>query len=159
MTIEEIKKNGLSFGPFITITGVGQYSYEDEWSSDTTEGVCISFLDDGRGPEKYLYCELDKNDGYRSFGNYHTLDKLTPNVRLFPIAPAQECTIQFFSETVTDEYCGYSERNCWIEIRKYDGDELVLKIGTMNYDDYYPLGVFEYHPEAFGEIQLNMPNC
>lgn len=92
----------------------------------------------------YIFRLNDKNyaiwanpdDGYRSYCEIEETDLPCKNT-----FPPQEVFVMLYDE---DE--GFNT-NQGIKIYNIDDASLILKIGTDNYDDYYPCAVMEYHPE------------
>lgn len=80
--------------------------------------------------ENYL-CYKDPCDGYRSLSELRKTDK--------------ECTNTFPPQRVMVKHYD-RQGNKGIEFYSPDFD-LILLIGTDNYDDYYPCAVYEWHPE------------
>jgi hypothetical protein len=76
------------------------------------------------------------DDGYRSYCEMEETDQPCSNT-----FPPQEVFVELY-----DCECNY-ERNQGIMIRNIDDASLILKLGTDNYDDYYPTAVMEWHPE------------
>lgn len=113
------------------LSGVSNFTYKG-WDDDG-DGVII-VLDD-----KIYSCYEDPDDGYRSYsviraGVPYNVEKKCTN-----IFPPQPVNVKF------EEYTGnYNSWDC--KITNKDGD-LILRVGTDEYDDYYPKAIFEYYPE------------
>lgn len=81
--------------------------------------------------DKNYLCYEDPSDGYRSYSKFKETDK--------------ECTNTFPPQRVMLKH---SCRHDYKAYKFYNPDfELVLLVGTDNYDDYYPVAVWEWHPE------------
>lgn len=98
---------------------------KDEYNDDVINGIVIQL--DG----KNYRCYEDPSDGYRSYSEVQETD--------------QECMNTFPPQRVMVKHYDRSN-NHGIEV--YNPDfELILRVGTDNYDDYYPMAVWEWHPE------------
>lgn len=80
---------------------------------------------------KNYRCYKDSDDGYRSHSEFEETE--------------QECTNTFPPQRVmVIRYDRASDAG----IKIYNPDfELILLVGTDDYDDYYPMAVWEWHPE------------
>ena len=86
----------------------------------------------------YLFVE-DPADGYRSYmREIMTTDK-TPKY----ILPDIEVTIKHITDPIPGSFGGYT--NDFYDF--YEGNNLILRVGTEDVDDYYPCCILEYHPE------------
>ena len=102
--------------------------------TDATNAILIK-LDN----TNYIFIE-DPDDGYRSFMCPIAITDRTPKY----ILPDIEVTIEHITEPIPEEYNYYN--NDIYEF--YEGNNLILRVGTENVDDYYPRCLLEYYPEA-----------
>ena len=80
---------------------------------------------------KNYLCYEDPDDGWRSYSEFYETDK--------------ECTNTFPPQRVIVK--NYDDgNNCGIKIFNQDS-ELILHAGTEDFNDWYPLAVWEWHPE------------
>lgn len=117
------------------LTAVFTYSYEG-WESNG-DGVILILDGD------IYYCYENPDDGYRSYSvieKAKSLDEIKCDHQL-PTFPPQEVYVKF---TYKKDELGDPSWECLIT-NEYN--ELILKVGTDNYEDYYPMAIFEYHPE------------
>ena len=98
----------------------------------TEEVTGILFRMDG---VSYLAIE-DPDDGYRSRCEELVVVKEIPKIKL-PDVPVV-CSM------MEDNHF---ERNDVLVVRDSQTGEVVLEVGTKNWDDWYPYCHFEYHPE------------
>lgn len=112
-------------GGWHELSGFCDTTIEDEYRSEELNALVVCI--DGKN---YL-CYEDPDDGYRSHSELRQTDR--------------ECGNMFPPQRVMVKH--YTHRDDkGIEI--YNPDfELILKIGTDNWDDYYPQAVWEWHPE------------
>lgn len=112
-------------GGWHQMSGFCDCQIKDEYSGETLDALIV------RIDEKNYLCYEDPDDGYRSHSELQETDK--------------ECTNTFPPQRVMVNHYDRRE-NKGIEF--YNPDfELILLIGTDNYDDYYPCAVYEWHPE------------
>ena len=113
------------------LTGISDFIYSG-WGG-YGNGVII-ILDD-----KIYSCYENPDDGYRSYS------VITEGI---PDGIKEECKVTFPPQLVNvifEENGGdYPSWRC--RITNNEG-ELILCVGTDDYDDYYPIGIFEYYPE------------
>lgn len=117
------------------LTAVFTYAYKG-WESDG-DGVILMLDGD------IYYCYENPDDGYRSYSvieKAKSLDEIKCDHQLATFPP-QEVYVKF---TDKKDELGDPSWECLIT-NEYN--ELILKVGTDNYDDYYPMAIFEYHPE------------
>lgn len=89
------------------------------------------------------YCVFtDPEDGYRSYGIIYKLNKPSSEV-CHNNFPPQKVKIQTIEET---NY-RLNINNTTTIISNIDTNETIVKIGTDYSDTYYPIAIFEYHPE------------
>lgn len=94
----------------------------------------IRFVLDGKSYE----CYEDPEDGYRSTGVLKESDK--------------KCKYTFPEQPVRVEWYNGDHDSCYVKMWKltmrdpYTNNK-ILVIGTDNYDDYYPMAIFNYYPE------------
>lgn len=100
---------------------------------DSTDGVVIQL-----NGKSYL-CYADPEDGYRSISQFYSV----PHECKYTFPP-QPVFVEQYDDKAGDY--GYAPSNHGIKIYN-DNKELILWVGTDNYDDYYPMAIFEYHPE------------
>lgn len=111
------------------LEGICTYSGKDQYNEDI-DGYILRV--DGKN---YLAYE-DPSDGYRSYSEF--LETELPCTTIFP--PQRVSVLNY---DVEDELGGY---NHGVKFFNAKGD-LILHIGTENYDDYYPTARSEWHPE------------
>lgn len=114
------------------------------------EGICdytrqaksrFHVMNEGNG---YIFRLNGKNyaiwenpdDGYRSYCQMEETDLPCDNT-----FPPQEVFVVLY------DCDGDYSKNKGILIYNIDDGSLILKLGTDNYDDYYPCARMEYHPE------------
>lgn len=117
------------------LTAVYTYAYEG-WN-DYGDGVILMLDGD------IYYCYEDPEDGYRSYSVINkakSLDEIKCDHQL-PTFPPQEVYVKF---TDKKDITGI---RCWECLITNQNGELILRLGTDNYEDYYPMAIFEYHPE------------
>ena len=117
------------------LTSVFTYAYGG-WESD---GNGVILILDG----DIYYCYENPDDGYRSYSvieKAKSLDEIKCNYRL-PSFPPQDVYVKFKDKK---DNLGDPSWECLITNKN---GELILKLGTDNYEDYYPMAIFEYHPE------------
>lgn len=78
----------------------------------------------------------DPDDGYRSYCKDIEVSEVPPRYS-FP-GVAVLCSMKEDSR---------DENNDVLVIRDAINGKVILEVGTMNYDDYYPYAHFEYNPE------------
>lgn len=85
--------------------------------------------------------EENPDDGYRSY------------CELFlDTTPISQIKNRFPEQAVNIEYCDDGGNEFYV-FKNIDTGEVILKVGTVDYNDYYPVARFEWHPE-------NLPiNC
>lgn len=107
------------------LSGFCDCTIRDEYSSEDINALIV------RIDNKNYLCYEDPHDGYRSHSELQETDK--------------ECTNTFPPQRVmVKHYDKHYDKG----IQFYSPDfELILLIGTDNYDDYYPGAVWEWHPE------------
>ena len=107
------------------LSGFCDCTIRDEYSSEDINALIV------RIDNKNYLCYEDPCDGYRSHSELQETDK--------------ECTNTFPPQRVmVKHYDKHKDKG----IQLYSPDfELILLIGTDNYDDYYPVAVWEWHPE------------
>lgn len=118
----------------------GFCDHEEEGGYETYSGVIVRI--DG----KNYFAYENPDDGYRSYSEFEETDAPCTN-----IFPPQRVMIKTY-----DDENDYT-RDKGIIIANPDF-ELILKIGTDNYDDYYPMAVYEWHPENL-PINKNFKDC
>lgn len=112
------------------------------------EGICDYArkpdFDDDEDWKGYIFRLNGKNyaiwenpsDGYRSYCEVEETDLPCKNT-----FPPQEVFVVLYDD------CDVYDKDEGIYIYNLDDASLILKVGTHNYDDYYPCAVMEYHPE------------
>jgi len=117
------------------------------WGDEQTTATII--LMDGI---RYVMYD-DPEDGWRSSGRlYQVNDELEEYLdkksvkklqeeTLYPI-PDEKVKVQY-----REEHKGYDNDNEYYEFCNAETGELILRIGTENYNDWYPCAVFSYNPE------------
>lgn len=120
------------------LSGITEFSHEDEWSGNTIEGVLIILND-----VVYEMC-YDPDDGYRSFGRFVKTSIPTSEVRFK--FPPQLVELRNIVNKVADEYGNETDYK-GIEIFDAKNGKIVLEVGTDYLDHYYPCGNFSYKPE------------
>jgi hypothetical protein len=119
------------------LTGVELYATpaKEEWYSSEPSCETISFVLDGK---TYTAIE-DPSDGYRSNmrdiveGDFQVKNTFSP-VKVM-------CSMH---EAAPDDYA--RENDC-LEMMDVVSGKIVLRVGTMNTDDYYPWWVGEWSPQ------------
>ena len=106
-------------------TKKARYEYEDDYNG-------YIFRLNG---QNYAIYE-DPDDGYRSWCEIEATDLPCKNT-----FPPQEVFVMLYDK---EEAYGKNEG---IAIYNIDDASLILKLGTDNYDDYYPTARMEFHPE------------
>lgn len=125
------------------LSGVGEYSVEDEWNNGTIE-YCV-FVIDG----KFYITYSDPEDGYRSNGvlNVVSNDVIQTAVEkhglIMNMFPEQEVIVVNFNHV--DNKHEWEDK--WLVRMFNEGGDEILTVGTENYNDYYPMSVFHWHPE------------
>lgn len=84
----------------------------------------------------------DPEDGYRSCGKIDLAKNGEVCTNTFP---EQKVLVKYFDGEYKGEW--WTSQAWYYEFLNPDTNELILKIGTDNYDDYYPRSILEYHPE------------
>ena len=131
-----------------TLSGINDLiikgNYEDPYYlSEDANGYV--FILDGK---TYVVFE-DPEDGYRSCGKICEAKNGEICTNIFP---EQKVLVKYINGIKEDDWCNY--KIWYYEFRNPKTKKLILKIGTDNYDDYYPMSIFEYHPENL-PINLN----
>lgn len=91
---------------------------------------------------KNYVCYEDPSDGYRSFCEIKETE-----LPCFNIFPMQKVIVKNFQTTANvDDEDDDTVPTQGLTIFNAQG-ELILKIATEYYDDYYPTAVYEWHPE------------
>lgn len=95
--------------------------------------------------DEYTFRALeDENDGYRS--SLGSVDLVIEDGQIFHKVPIAVVTVRPVTDapagTYWDNFDGYG-------LIDRDGHEWV-RIGTSNFDDYYPCFIFNYNPKAAG---------
>jgi hypothetical protein len=103
----------------------GHYDYDED---------CNGYIFRLNG-QNYAIWE-NPSDGYRSYCEIEPTDLPCKNT-----FPPQEVFVRLY-----DEQDGCTKDN-GILIYNMDDASLILKLGTDNYDDYYPTARMEFHPE------------
>jgi len=97
----------------------------------------------------------DPEDGWRSTGRLYQVDdslnyiinekyiKKLKTETLYPIP--DEKVIVKYSDVTLNNHSGFSTE--YYEFFNADTNQLILKIGTDDYDDWYPCCIFQYNPE------------
>ena len=111
----------------------GQVSITDEFG-DTQDCGFVKFTLDG---VHYMAVE-DPEDGYRSRCRELVVSDQAPRYSF----PPQEMRCYMKGENE------YGENADVLVMQDTTTDEIVLEVGTENYDDSYPCCHFEYHPEG-----------
>jgi hypothetical protein len=107
------------------LSGFCDCEIKDEYNNDMINGLIIQL--DG----KNYQCYEDPSDGYRSYSEVQETDKACANT-----FPPQRVMVKHY------------DRNSNHGIEVFNPDfELILRVGTDDYDDYYPIAVWEWHPE------------
>lgn len=104
---------------------VGQVDDEDDYDA----GLCFKFTLDGI---TYLAIE-DEGDGYRSF------------MRELQVS-SEPCNTPLPDILVRCEYEDENERDI-LKIYEVASGNLILVLGTVDIDDWYPYCIMDYHPE------------
>ena len=118
----------FSDGPH-KLSGIDSIQIESDYG-DITNVILITI--DG----KTYSCEEDPSDGYRSYTRITLADE---NLKCMYKFPPQTVYIKYILST--------GNYNSWeYRITNEDGN-LILRLGTDEYDDYYPKAIFEYYPE------------
>lgn len=84
----------------------------------------------------------DESDGYRSF--LGCIDVVEPGNLIFFSEPLAAVRVEDYDEVPPDE----SDRDEGFRFVDVTDGHVWLKVGTNDYDDYYPYFVFEYQPKA-----------
>ena len=130
----EVYSKILKEGKYL-LTSINKHNYSG-WVDDG-DGVILILNND------IYYCYENPDDGYRSYSiieKVNSLDEINYKQKLI-IFPPQEVYIKFIDKK--DKF-GDPSWECLITNKN---GELILKLGTENYEDYYPMAIFEYHPE------------
>ena len=126
---DNIIENGLHI-----ITGIGECSWYDEWYFRYVEAVVVQI--DG---ENYaIYTNPD--DGFRSYGDIRKTEH-KPTVTFPP-----EYVYAWTKEDEGETNEGWSFHEVSLILNNLDGEEL-LRVGTDYGDEFYPVAIFEWHPE------------
>lgn len=130
-------------GNWIVLTGLGEFS-TIEYNDNLIDGWCFEING------KIYHTYEDPSDGYRSLsiiekGYYQEWnEELNRYIDVKPdhmtYIPPQLLKLK------TEAGEEYGEKFWKINLYN-DVDELVLEVGTENYDDYYPRAIFHWHPE------------
>ena len=104
---------------------------------DTTDGILLTI--DGQNYLAYT----DPDDGYRS---YSCFSKAPAGYEQKNSFPGQQVMVSNEEWDDMDE-TGYPQRGHKIAIYNIDTTEEIFSCGTINDDDYYPIGFWHYHPE------------
>ena len=116
------------------LTGFCDAEFKCGWD-ETTDGYVIQLDGENYG------CYYDPDDGYRSYGEFSPTT--LPCTNTFP---PQEVTVVEYSSN--GGYNWYEDPKFKrIEIRNKNTNEVILVVGTIWYDSYYPMGICEWHPE------------
>lgn len=126
-------KDILPDGKYL-LSGVDEYQTTNDFYENINGVVLIL------NGEKYIMAE-DQCDGYRSYG---ILVK-NENVECLNTFPPQEVVIESKVTKITEHFDSIS--NEMMTIKNPFTNEIIIELGTENMDDYYPMGVFHYHPE------------
>lgn len=126
-------KDILPDGKYL-LSGVDEYQTTNDFYENINGVVLIL------NGEKYIMAE-DQSDGYRSYG---ILVK-DENVECLNTFPPQEIVIESKVTKITEHFDSIS--NEMMTIKNPFTNEIIIELGTENMDDYYPMGVFHYHPE------------
>lgn len=111
------------------LSGFCDTTFKDDYSDEELNALIV------RIDDKNYLCYEDPDDGYRSHSEFDVTDKECTNT-----FPPQRVMVMHYDRGRS----GY--KDCGIEV--YNPDfELILRVGTDNYDDYYPMAVWEWHPE------------
>lgn len=113
------------------LSGVERVTVQTEWG-DMANG--LRFTIDGKSYE----CYEDKEDGYRSTGHILETDKQCKYN-----FPPQPVNIEWFDEC--DEYTSY--KTWYLVMKDPSTDLVVLRVGTSDYNDYYPMAILDFTPE------------
>lgn len=111
---------------------VGQVNDDDDYDA----GQYIKFTLDG---VTYLAIE-DEDDGYRSY------------MRELQIS-SDPCKILLPDILVRCEYSDESAHDI-LNFFELESGNLIMRIGTMDTDDYYPYCMLDYHPERLSINQI-----
>lgn len=84
----------------------------------------------------------DPEDGYRSCGKICEAKDGEVCTNTFP---EQKVLVKYFEGVHSNGW--YSPHVWYYEFLNPETNELILKIGTEDYDDYYPRSILEYYPE------------
>jgi len=109
----------------------------DEWTDDT-DGVVL--IIDG---QQYIAYK-DPDDGYRSYGMFSPLYKECEVLTTFP---PQLVLIEYHDWDYIDDECYIHFSGSVLTIRNSENNEEILRVGTDTSDGYYPMAIFDYHPE------------
>lgn len=126
-------KDILPDGKYL-LSGVDEYQTTNDFYENINGIVLIL------NGEKYIMAE-DQCDGYRSYG---ILVK-NENVECLNTFPPQEVVIESKVTKITEHFDSIS--NEMMTIKNPFTNEIIIELGTENMDDYYPMGIFHYHPE------------
>lgn len=117
------------------LSGVDDISVNYGWEDEYTDGIALC-IDD-----KTFIAYNDPNDGYRSYGWIEE-----SNREVFNTFPPQKVKITYHSWDGIDE-SGWSESGHYYEITNPDDNSTILIVGTDTSDSYYPVALFQWHPE------------
>lgn len=126
----------MAIKKLVALTGFSPVDIPIGWNDDTTEGYVL-IIDN-----KQYIAFRDPSDGFRSYGIFIEDDG---NYECKYKFPPQMVWLEEYSDVdrTDDDY-----PTCTDGIRiTNNNDELVLEISTTHYDEYYPVGMMEYHPE------------
>ena len=124
-------ENGVHY-----LSGISPATFSTGWDEEI-EGYVVQI--DGQNYGIYS----DPDDGYRSYGCWFPTDIQCTNT--FPPQKVLVEQIDTDWEYEDEEDC-YPTKRCGLYITNEE-HELILHIGTVWYDSYYPMATFEYHPE------------
>lgn len=116
------------------LSGVDEYQTTNDFYENINGVVLIL------NGEKYIMAE-DPCDGYRSYG---VIDK-DENVECINTFPPQEVMVESKVTEITEHF--YSRVNEMMTIKNPFTNEIIIELGTEDIEDYYPVGIFRYHPE------------
>lgn len=132
-----MNKTKLTDGPH-KLSGVCNAIFHVGWDGENEVNGYIFVID---GVNYAIY--EDPDDGYRSFGCFFETEQKCTNT-----FPPQDVIIESYDTDWRLDSDGFNEeKESGIKILNPDNRLLILDIGTMWYDEYYPCAVMCYRPE------------
>lgn len=130
----QIEKDFIETEKFKSVY-VQQYK---EFNHNWSENIHLITLQDNFGKFHNYLTYIDLDDGYRSRGEY---------IEFLTDTPAST-NMKSYNIDVTYKTKNYvKEENKNNELVIYYKKQILFSVGSENYDDWYPIGVCQYHPE------------